>query len=714
MFKEEQYIEVKELKKTYKCKKVGDIIALNDVSFALPSIGMIFILGKSGSGKSTLLNLLGGLDSFDEGDIVVGGRSMKSFTAKECDTYRNCSIGFIFQENNLFNDYTVARNIELALNLQREKDYGDKVDTVIETVDLKKYAMQKANQLSGGQKQRVAIARALIKRPRILLCDEPTGSLDVETGEEIFQLLKQISLDTLVVVVSHDRESAIKYGDRIIEINDGKILSDSHPLTKHKECPSEKIILSEGQKSFSSKRIIVMGLELLIARPIRLCFCVLICLIAFTCFGIADAVSSYDRVTALTQTMQAYGTKYISYAKQNRRYDETYSSSRDMMNYDDFVSLQKLLNNKCLNKAYDYYSTDCININFPEENDNNYFYSTHHEYFSFGGFTEINRNFTEEYDFVLYGEYPSSYKEVVLTKYTFNGFKKYGYKSKNETYKEITNFEDLIGCSINFGSVEFKVVGILDTCFDEDYYGDFLYREENVDYIVTEKLRALLDCGMHNLLYLSPSYYENAIVDAGGALKSGADIAFAFSPFVSINVGEFINLNIEERKFDMGDGENYFCYKVINDAAVVIEELNDEMQFFRPLFISVSVVMSIISAVFVLYYSSSVVYEKRRDFGIIRALGGSRSDITKIFLVENGLFTMAVIVFSTILSLVGVFLVNALLISNLGVTAVIIKFSLKQFVKLVLISVSAIALGIVIPLVKLLQTKPIDLIAGRN
>lgn len=193
----------------------------------MPSAGLVFILGKSGCGKTTLLNILGGLDDFDGGDVTVNGRSFKSFTQKDYDDYRNRKVGFVFQENNLFDEYAVEYNVGMALLLQGEKDYKWRVESALKAVELEGYEKIKPNRLSGGQKQRVAIARAIVKNPQLLLCDEPTGALDSETGATIFELLKQISKNTLVVVVSHDRESAEKYGDRIIELKSGKIISDS-------------------------------------------------------------------------------------------------------------------------------------------------------------------------------------------------------------------------------------------------------------------------------------------------------------------------------------------------------------------------------------------------------------------------------------------------------------------------------------------------------
>lgn len=219
-------LEVRDLKKIYKSKKGADVNALDGVTLRFPETGMVFLLGKSGSGKSTLLNVCGGLDNPTEGEVIVKGRSSKSFSSSDFDSYRNTFIGFIFQEYNILNEFSVEDNIALALELQGKPKDKAAIAALLEEVDLTGYAKRKPNTLSGGQKQRIAIARALVKRPEIIMADEPTGALDSNTGKQVFDTLKKLSRDKLVIVVSHDRDFAEQYGDRIIELKDGKVLSD--------------------------------------------------------------------------------------------------------------------------------------------------------------------------------------------------------------------------------------------------------------------------------------------------------------------------------------------------------------------------------------------------------------------------------------------------------------------------------------------------------
>ncbi len=219
-------IELKNIKKEYKIKK-QKVQALDDISLILPNKGMVSILGTSGSGKSTLLNIIGGLDSYDFGEMLVDGRSTKTFNQDEYAKYRNSYVGFVFQEFCLIEELTVYENIALVEQLQGGKENKEHISDILKKLGLEGYENRKINELSGGQKQRVGIARILVKEPKIILADEPTGSLDSKTGKEVMELLKQISEEILVVLVTHNREYALEYADRIVELEDGKIIKDT-------------------------------------------------------------------------------------------------------------------------------------------------------------------------------------------------------------------------------------------------------------------------------------------------------------------------------------------------------------------------------------------------------------------------------------------------------------------------------------------------------
>lgn len=230
-------LQLKDIKKYY---KVGETTtkALDGVSVAFRKKEFVAILGPSGSGKTTMLNVIGGLDNYDSGDMVINGKSTKDFKDSDWDAYRNNSIGFIFQSYNLIGHLGIIENVELGMTLSgvAKEEKRQKAEEALRRVGLTDHMHKKPNQLSGGQMQRVAIARALANDPDILLCDEPTGALDTETSIQIMELIQELSNEKLVIMVTHNPDLAHQYADRIIEFSDGKILADSHP---HIERPKD-------------------------------------------------------------------------------------------------------------------------------------------------------------------------------------------------------------------------------------------------------------------------------------------------------------------------------------------------------------------------------------------------------------------------------------------------------------------------------------------
>ena len=203
--------------------------ALKGVSISFREHEFVSILGQSGSGKTTLLNIIGGLDRYDSGDLVIDGVSTKDYKDADWDYYRNHSIGFVFQSYNLIPHQTVLANVEMSLTLAgvSKKERRQRAVEVLEKVGLGDQLHKRPNQMSGGQMQRVAIARALINHPTILLADEPTGALDSETSVQIMDLLQEIAKDTLVVMVTHNQELAERYSTRIVRLRDGEIIGDT-------------------------------------------------------------------------------------------------------------------------------------------------------------------------------------------------------------------------------------------------------------------------------------------------------------------------------------------------------------------------------------------------------------------------------------------------------------------------------------------------------
>ena len=271
-------LETRNLKKVYKTKKGVSVTALNDVSIKFPEKGLVFLLGKSGSGKSTLLNLLGGLDKYDEGEIIIKGVSSKDFKQSHFDSYRNTYVGFIFQEYNVLEEFSVGANIALAIELQGKKATDEEINRILKQVDLEGFGDRKPNELSGGQKQRVAIARALATSPKILLCDEATSALDPQTTASILELLREINrkFNITIVIITHQMSVVRKICSHVAIMKSGEIVETgsvseifSHPksdVARELIRKDEGDDISRAESSGNTKDLIQSG------RKVRIVF----------------------------------------------------------------------------------------------------------------------------------------------------------------------------------------------------------------------------------------------------------------------------------------------------------------------------------------------------------------------------------------------------------------------------------------------------------
>ena len=232
-------LQLIDIKKEYKFAG-GEVHALKGISLSFGKNDFVSILGASGCGKTTLLNIIGGLDKYTSGDLIINGKSTKEFDDRDWDTYRNHSIGFIFQSYHLIPHQTILQNVELALTISgvSKEERRKRAIEALDRVGLKDRINNRPNQLSGGQAQRVAIARALINDPEIVLADEPTGALDSVTSVQIMELLKEISKDRLVIMVTHNPELAKEYSTRIIDLKDGLVINDERFDGREEEEPS--------------------------------------------------------------------------------------------------------------------------------------------------------------------------------------------------------------------------------------------------------------------------------------------------------------------------------------------------------------------------------------------------------------------------------------------------------------------------------------------
>jgi len=571
-------IEVKNLFKKYTVKNGIEVKALDDVSLKIDKVGMVFLLGKSGAGKSTLLNVLGGLDRVDSGEIIINGKSSKDFSQSDFDSYRNTYLGFIFQEYNILNEFSIAENIALAIELQGKKPTNEEIDNILNQVDLAGLAKRKPNELSGGQKQRVAIARALIKNPQIIMADEPTGALDSKTGKQIFDTLKALSHDKLVLIVSHDREFAEQYADRIIELKDGKVISDvektiiqtqnqeginiidnkiikidkdyilkdedflkikdyiktaksdviisvdnqnnekiktimnlsDEGLCKFIDTNQDKIVIQdENYKTIKSKlgfkKAFKMGASSLKIKKFRLTLTIFLSFLAFMMFGLANTMSSYDNIKTTVNSIVDSNIEYATFKKQKVfSYGEgnnDFYLENSLINEEDVLKISNdtKLNFTKVYGAFQKYEMPSLNyVDFK-----NIFLE---QMSNFNGFTTIDMNFINQYDFDLNGSLPEKDDEIAITKLVEDVIKEYGIRDYNGVEQE--NLDSALHLEISIFGLKMKIVGVIDTKADISEYQD-LKGDSIADYMKMQLFNSYLENGPHLLFFVKDTMIDS-------------------------------------------------------------------------------------------------------------------------------------------------------------------------------------------------------------
>ena len=504
---------LKNVKKTYKTKNSAQI-ALDDVNLNFRKNEFVAIVGPSGSGKTTLLNIIGGLDNYDTGDLIINGKSTKDFRGNKWDYYRNSCVGFIFQNYNLVNHISVYQNVELALTLSNSKNKKKKVIDALKKVGLEKHASKKPNELSGGQMQRVAIARALVNNPEIILADEPTGALDSKTSINIMELIKGLSKDKLVIMVTHNNDLAKKYANRIIELKDGNITKDSNPVNTNEVNNNFKI----KKTKMNFKAAISLSLNNLKTKKGRTFLTAFassigiigIALILSISNGFKKQIEEYEKstmssfpimISSITSTVNEEDSKgnrnafydMDDYPKENVLYPYFADESKKVhVNKitQDYVDYLSNMNNDLLS-AVSYFTVTNFNL-ITTDNGNN---------FKTIGTSSINLSslpkslndksyLTDNYD-LLCGSYPTSVYDVVLI-----------VDSKNRVDKSLLNalFIDSSKENIDYNEIvgkEFKVVNndnyytkITDDLFMKNEPSKKMYDESNITLKIAGIVRA--------------------------------------------------------------------------------------------------------------------------------------------------------------------------------------------------------------------------------
>ena len=426
---------LKNISKIFTRKESEDVVALNDVSIAFPEKGFVAVLGASGSGKTTLLNIIGGLDTPTSGNLIVDGISTAEFKTKDWDAYRNNKIGFVLQNCYLLSHLNVRDNIAIKLQINRQKaaEIGPMVDKALEEVGLTDKKFDHPKSLSGGQKQRVAIARAIVGNPTVILADEPTGALDSKTGVQIMEILKKLSKDHLVVMVTHNNDYASKYADRVIELKDGSVVHDSNSLKIKEEKSNDKL----GKVSIPASTTVKWGFKNLIIKKYSTLSIIIAASLGLAGVGLILSISSgvqtaFDKAEA--KAFSKYPVQITTYSKQ--------SSEGSVGQYTEFTDEQSVFvdySGYAKQEHYNYMSSSFLTYMgaMPKSN----YYVTHEtSYTSFNVFTKVNEStyrkvsstgslfykgidnldfFNDQYD-CLTGAFPTGDHDVALVVDTYN------------------------------------------------------------------------------------------------------------------------------------------------------------------------------------------------------------------------------------------------------------------------------------------------------
>lgn len=454
-------IVLKEIEKIYLTKNSPQVVALKNINLTFESKGMVFITGKSGCGKSTLLNILGALDSCTSGSMIIENKNINEFTEKELDNYRNSYVGFVFQEFHVLNAYNVYDNIRLAKELQQEKISEKELDAYLEKVSLTNLGKRKMNELSGGQKQRVAILRALIKNPRIILADEPTGNLDKINSEQIFEILKEISQEKLVIIVTHDLEAAQKYADRIIELKDGEIINDTKPTLN-----PEKTTLTLKESHLPFLFALKLAWNNLKRYPKKCILTIILFFISLLCCILLINSSLFNSTSLAIKLMNLNENYNIEVHKinyvQNTKWKEEWQTAEDQY----LKNIYSGTTNP-IYELYDFTTPLTFYLNTPQE-PTKLFPTTP----NITSYVEIKdpKILTN-----LTGSIPTSSNEIVIHEYLADYIINYGIKEKNGSWIP-QNEEELLSKThpIYLGDNEVYISGILkeETSYTEESLED--------------------------------------------------------------------------------------------------------------------------------------------------------------------------------------------------------------------------------------------------
>lgn len=693
-------LKLENITKIYEGKNFKQI-ALNDVTLAFRNNEFVSILGPSGSGKTTLLNIIGGLDKYTYGNLIIDGVSTKKYKERDWNNYRSKKVGFIFQSYNLINHQTVLSNVLLSLNIagKPKKESIKLAKKVLKDVGLENYIKKKPKELSGGQMQRVAIARALVTNPDIILCDEPTGALDSQTSIQIMELLKEISKEKLVIMVTHNVTLANKYSDRVIALNDGVITYDTSPYEV--ENYSLKKIKNK-RKTMNKFTSLSLSFNNLLTKKSRT---------LLTSFAGSIGIIGIALVLSLSKGTQKYINKIekntfskypISIMESYIDYQNMFDKEKESCKNGSICSINDLTNNVVNDNKINSISKFSNILKQNYENINNYTLDINYNYnidlniykdnkmienssLYFKEFFNNNSPLLKEYT-LIYGKLPEKYNEIVIVsdengklplslmkslflnedidlsktinisyeKIIDSKFKLVSetsyYIYENDTWQYIKNNQDKINDILD-KSINLKITGILklnkDAIISES--GFIGYSKKLINYLNDEVnssniKKSILENKdinpLTNNLYDENMTYEMLLDSISINDKNPIKIDIYPKDYKSKEKIESIIKKYNEE--NSNDKVYYTDYlKVFLNS---ITSLIKMITYVLTAFIGVSLIVSSIMISIITYIS---VLERTKEIGILRSLGASKKDIKNIFKAET-------IIIGTISGFIGV------------------------------------------------------------
>ena len=532
-------MKLEHITKTYKINTQSPFVALDDINLSFKETGLVFIVGKSGSGKSTLLHIMGGMDKPTKGSMFFGNHEVSKLSNAGLNRYRNEVVGFVFQDSHLIDSISVYANLRLTLSL-KEKPNRVLIETVLKEVGLEGFSNRITNTLSGGERQRVAIARAILKKPKVLLADEPTGALDSTTSEEIYQLLEKLSKSYLVVCITHDQSASSKYGHRVIELKDGRIIKDSNP---HDAPSTTNIELKKPRLNITES--FLLGFRSVKKVSFRLALTIIISTLLLLIIGITDALSNYDKYEQASDSLKESKAPYIKLVKNNK--DTSLLSESDVSEYHLKYENEMYPVRLGFEKALDAFVYDAI----PDSDLYPY---------SINGAVAVNKEAESMLNIhLLHGKMPVKSDEIAITNRIFNILKSYGFNDEGQRV-EISNYESIIGKTIDFDeSGNYEIVGIYDTFFDFNKYDNLLKKHMSGFFqsIISTELSDMNN-SIHNMVFISQSnedemkaimntkYFEPNLYESGALGLSNSEYHFEITKIVSFIPEEYAVIWINE------------------------------------------------------------------------------------------------------------------------------------------------------------------------